>query len=314
MGLTKLHPDLAAPPLRFRIGEKTVWTWRPAMAVWDFSELDHAAWSEPDPDEFPPGADGVMCRGAPLGKYPLGISRYGRYICYAPRMEKTYFVSIEGTFEEYVRRFSAKRRHNLKRSVRWFMERSNGAPMTVARSPEEIEEFHRRAVEISRQTYQERLLSAGLPAGPEFLASMQKTAQEGMARGYLLWCEGRPAAFAWCTGKRDRLNYGVIGYLQDLAKMSPGTALLYLILEDLFQEKKFRIFDFGVGEGWYKESFSTGCEEFVNAFLFLPTWRNRILVRLHFVTEKMNSSVGAFLDRLGLKRAVKKLVRALAAS
>ncbi len=312
MGLRKLHPDLVAPPLRFTIGEKTVWTWRPILAVKDFAEARREAWTEPDPDELPPGADGVMCRGAPSGQYPLGISRYGRYICYAPRMEKLYFVSIQGGFEDYLGRFSAKRRHNLKRSVRWFVERSNGVPMTVAKSPEEIEDFHRRAVEISRHTYQERLLSAGMPADHEFLAAMKSVAMQGLARGYLLWCEGRPVAFAWCSGKGDRLNYGIIGFMPDYARMSPGTALLCLILEDLFREKKFKILDFGVGEGWYKESFATGCEEFVNALLFLPSLRNRILVHLHWMSEALNSAAGAFLERFGVKKAVKKFIRALA--
>lgn len=311
MGLMKLQPDLAAVPLRFSLGEKTVWVWRPLLAVIDFGDADRGPWTEPDPEDLPAEADGLMCRRAPQGRYPLGISRHGRYICYAPRVEKLYFVSITGTFEEYLGRFSAKRRHNLKRSVRWFSEHSNGCAMTVALSAEEIEVFHRRAVEISHHTYQDKLLGAGMPADPEFLASMKKIAQKGMARGYLLWCENRPVAFAWCSGKGDRLNYGIIGYLPDYAKMSPGTALLYLILEDLFREKKFRMFDFGVGEGWYKESFATGCEEFVNAFLFLPSWRNRILLRLHAATEAVNSGAGALLERFGLKKAVKRLIRAL---
>lgn len=312
MGLTKTRWDLATPPLRFSLGEKTVWTWRPRMVVRDFDEAEQAARSEPDPDALPAGAAGVICRGAPPGQYPPGINRHGRYLCYVPRVEKLYFVSIQGSFEEYLGRFSAKRRHNLKRSVRWFFEHSNGVPMTVARSPEEIEEFHRRAVAISRHTYQEKLLSAGMPADSEFLAGMKSAAVQGVARGYLLWCEGRPVAFAWCSGRGDRLNYGIIGYLPDYARMSPGTALLYLILEDLFREKRFRVFDFGVGEGWYKESFATGCEEFVNALLFLPTWRNQLLLRLHVMTEALNSAAGAFLERHGLKKPVKWLMRRMA--
>jgi CelD/BcsL family acetyltransferase involved in cellulose biosynthesis len=298
-------------PLRFPVGEKVLWTWRPKLAVIEPAGTDQPPWEQVVPTDLGQGLDGLLCRQLEPGTCPVGVSHQGRWLCYVRRVEKLYFVDIQGDFEQYLARFSAKRRHNLKRSVRWFVEQSGGRPMTVAQEPQEMEEFQRRAVEISRQTYQERLLGAGLPAGDDFLKGMKETAHRGMARGYLLWCEGKPVAFAWCTGKGSRLNYGVIGYLPDYARMSPGTALLYLILEDLFRKKEFSQFDFGVGEAWYKESFATSSEEYVDAMLFRPLWRNEALVRLHAMVEAGNTLAGALLERLGWKKAVKRWMRIL---
>jgi len=306
-----MHRDLeiATPALRFRIGERTLWTWKLRLLDVGEAERNQPPWLEFRPQELPQQVDGILCRRLPIGRLPLGLSRQGKWLCYVRGIEKLYFVDIAGSFDAYLRRFSAKRRHNLRRSVRWFAERSHDRPMTIASEPGQMEEFQRLACEISRQTYQDRLLAAGMPRGPEFLAKMQEAARRGMARGYLLWCEGKAAAFAWCTGHGERLNYGVIGYLPEFSRMSPGTTLLYLILESLFQERTFRQFDFGVGEAWYKEAFSTGSEEFIQAMLLPPSLANAVRIRAFQALEALNYHAGRWLDRLGLKRAVKHLLR-----
>lgn len=116
-------------------------------------------------------------------------------------------------------------------------------------------------------------------------------------------------AFAWCTGHGDLLNYGSIGYLPEYSRMSPGTALLCWILEDLFASKEFRIFDFGPGESWDKESFATGVAEYIGAVLLRPQRRHWALVGLHAGLEWCSAMAGAALNRLSAKSAVKRVMR-----
>lgn len=269
-------------------------------------------WLELGPADLTSAVAGILCRELPPNQLPQGVSRQGRWLCLVPGIQKRCLVDIQGSFDAYLGRFSSKRRHNLKRSVRWFAERSHGSPMTVATRPEQMEEFYRLACEISSRTYQHRLLGAGLPESPEFLLTMKEEARRGMARGYLLWCEGNPVAFAWCTGRGQRLNYGVIGYLPEFGRASPGTTLLYLILEDLFREGTFRQFDFGVGEAWYKETFATFFEEFIDASFLPPTLCNQLRIRGYWVIETFNTAAGDWLERVGLKRAVKRFFRKVA--
>jgi len=310
------HSDkpMVTPPFRFLIGEFALWVWRPRLVLVDFTPGQSFPWLQVSPAQIDSPADGMLCRSLPPDALPPGISRLNGWVAYVQRLQRCYHVQIAGSFEDYLSKFSAKRRHNLKRSARWFADRSEGCPLSVAKSPEEMMEFHRQAIEISRQTYQERLLKAGMPAGKDYLSHMQQLAASGMARGYLLRDGAKSVAFAWCEGKGQRLNYSIIGYLPDYAPKSPGTALLYLILEDLFREKTFSLLSFGVGEGWYKESFSTGFEEFIDAVLLRPSWRLRGLVWLHALCEKANQEAGRLLEKAGIKRTIKQWMRRFASS
>ena len=101
----------------------------------------------------------------------------------------------------------------------------------------------------------------------------------------------------------------MIGYLPQHADQSPGTVLLYLILEDLFALDRYRILDFGSGSAFYKEAFATGCLEFADCYLLRPSWTHHCRVRLHWWTERFSESVGAWLDRVGLKKKIRMLMR-----
>jgi hypothetical protein len=288
--------------------------WRPPLAVLEAPETGDAGWprlEDLSPDELGPEAAGYLCRQTSLDRFPVGVSPLGPWLCYVPRRDRLYFVELEGTFEDYLGRRSAKSRHNLKRSVKKVVERNPGGALTVATTAEEMSAFHREAVAISRRTYQGQLLQAGLPDTPEFLHEMQARARLGEARGYLLWDQGKVIAYAWCAGKGTRMTYEVIGYLPEHAALSPGTVLLYLIVEDLFRLERFRMFDFGVGEASYKQAFATAHIDFSDAYLFRAAWRYRWRVEVHCRLDRFSSALGAWLEKAGLKKKVRMLIRRL---
>lgn len=130
----RMQAGLAALPFRLRLGERALWIWRPTLVVVDGAHHRRAPWEGFDPADLPPEAAGVLCRRLPSGQLPLGISRQGRWCCCVRGMEKLYFVGVEGTWEDSLGRFSAKRRHHLKRSLRWSAERCHGRPVTLAGS------------------------------------------------------------------------------------------------------------------------------------------------------------------------------------
>jgi CelD/BcsL family acetyltransferase involved in cellulose biosynthesis len=215
---------------------------------------------------------------------------------------------LAGTFSEYLQRHSAKSRHNLKRSVKKLLERNPGGVLEIASEEKQMAAFHHAAVAISRRTYQERLLGAGLPNTAEYLCEMQSLARRGEARGYLLRDRGQAIAFAWCSAHGRLITYNVIGYLPECSALSPGTVLLYLILEDLFQTGIYSVLDFGVGESFYKQAFATHHIDFSTAYLFRPEWRYTWRVWLHWWLDRVSSGLGRLLDRLGLKHLVRGLV------
>lgn len=301
---------------KYQFGEWVLANWRPALqtlrppgdsdaqAQWpDLAQLDAAS--------LPADVAGFQVRRTVVERFPRGLSRQGDWLCYSPRQERLYVVDIAGGFDEYLQRRSAKSRQNLKRSVKRFLE-GNPEALQVVTAPEDMSVFHREAVDISRQTYQTQLLGAGLPDTPAFLQAMQDKATRGEARGYLLRDQGRAVAFAWCAARGATLVYEVIGYRPEQADRSPGTVLLYLILEDLFALGRYPLLDFGPGHAFYKDAFATRHTDFADAYLLRATWGHRWRLWLHGRVERFSDAVGHWLERHGLKKRIRLAMRSLA--
>ena len=314
-------PDSPKAPLRVRfrylLGEWLAGEWRPALIPMEQASAPCPQWPQLEhlapATSLPAEVAGYQLRRTAVERFPRGVSRQGDWLCYSPRHDHLYFVDLDGSFDAYLQRRSAKSRQNLKRSVKRFTDGNPGA-LEIATEPQAMAGFHQEAVAISRHTYQERMLNAGLPATAEFLQAMERAAERGDARGYLLRDrQGQAIAFAWCSARGDTMVYEVIGYLPQHADQSPGTVLLYLILEDLFALGKHRLLDFGSGSAFYKEAFATGCLEFADCYLLRPSVGHRCRVWLHWGMERFSASVGAWLDRVGLKKKIRLLMRGGAA-
>lgn len=301
-------------PVRFKylLGEWHLTSWRP-----HFQPLRAGTglmWPQPEdvqPEVLAPAADGYWCQQAGTERFPLGLSRFGPWVCYVPRRERLYCVDIEGDFEKYLARWSSKSRYNLRRSVKKLQERNPKGLLEIADKPGQMDAFLREAAAISRTTYQSRLLQSGLGYDERSVRAMEELAERGDARGYLLRDGDQAIAFAWCSGSGDRLTYDVIGYREESAALSPGSVLLYLIVEDLFRLGRFKVFDFGVGEASYKQMFATRALDFADAYLFRPLWRHCLRAWLHWRVDRLSSAIGRALERAGLKSRVRHWIRRL---
>lgn len=301
---------------KYQLGEWVLADWRPALVTVQPPQEADEGWPSLETLRtwpLPAGAVGYRLRRTAVQRFPRGLSRLGDWLCYSPRQERLYVVDIAGSFDDYLKRRSAKSRQNLKRAVKRFLA-GNADALQVVTRPEDMPAFHREAVDISRQTYQTQLLGAGLPDTPAFLQSMQNKAARGEARGYLLRDQGRAVAFAWCAARGDTLVYEVIGYRPELAERSPGTVLLYLILEDLFELGRYLVLDFGPGHAFYKEAFATRHTDFADVYLLRTSWRHAWRLWLHQRVDTVSEAVGDWLERHGWKRRIRQAMRAVASA
>jgi len=127
----------------------------------------------------------------------------------------------------------------------------------------------------------------------------------------LLRDQGRVIAFAWCRQQGSSLIYDTIGYLPEFSNLSPGSVLLYHILEDVFSSPAYEILDFGPGEAQYKSLFATHRQEFVDLYLLRATFGHRLLLSMHWIVNKIGTAVGQVLERYGVKNRVKTWIRRL---
>lgn len=307
--------SLSRPRLKFLLGEMVLGSWRPRLLVADPLHFGVSDW--PDAPELmqaalPAGADGFLCRKVNVQRFAPGIGRYGQFICYVQYHDVLHYVEIAGSFDDYLKRFSTKSRPKLARKVRHFLARDpQRNSCETYTTPDEMARFQREAAAISQHTYQTRLLGVGFRSDAESLQGMVATAERGDARGYLLRDGERAIAFAWCRRKGDSLVYDTVGYLPECTKLSPGSVLLYLILQDVFSTHRYSMLDFGPGEAEYKSMFGTGQYDFEDVYLLRRTLRHHLLVSTHYRLGNLSSDVGAMLERRGLKRKIKKLIRIL---
>lgn len=185
---------------------------------------------------------------APLGDLrPFVRQRYRRH-----------YARLDQAFESYFSGFSAKSRSTLRRKLKRLTERSGGTlDLRRYRDPDDIPQFHALARTVSAKTYQERLLGAGLPDGPEALAEMQRLARAGRGLGWLLFLDGTPIAYLWTPADGATLIYAYLGYDPAFAEYSPGTVLQLEAMRLLMEERTFGLFDFTEGEGQHKRLFAT---------------------------------------------------------
>ncbi|WP_017941972.1 MULTISPECIES: GNAT family N-acetyltransferase [unclassified Thioalkalivibrio] len=254
-----------------------------------------------------------LIRSMPVEAPLPRVSRFRGRLRFVPRQYQRHFIDLTTGWEAYQSRFSSKSRSSMRRKVRKLAEASDGTvDWRQYDTPEGIQEFHRLAREVSARTYQERLLDAGLPGGKGFVKQLLERAREGRVRGYLLFLDGQPIAYLYCPIDDGILRYAFLGYLQEYSDLSPGTVLQWLVLEALFLEGRFALFDFSPGEGAHKSLFGKDSRYCADVYLLRPSWRNRALVYSHLAVTDLSRFASAVLSRLRLKGRAKRRARATA--
>ncbi len=188
-------------------------------------------------------------------------------------------------------------------------EAAGGVDVREYHRPDQASEFQRLAGALSRLTYQDRLLGAGLPIGPTALAELRARAEAGAVRAYILFHRAQPASYLHLPVEDGRVIYAHLGYDPDLAELSPGTVLHVEVLDRLFADSTLRLLDFTEGDGLHKRMFGRDTIECVDLLLLRSTWRNRTLLAGLSGFDRAVTEIGALMERWGLKANLRRLLR-----
>jgi len=136
------------------------------------------------------------------------------------------------------------------------------------------------------------------------VGELAELAARGWLRSFLLMAGDEAAAFALCYQSGDVFVYARIGYDSKFAKFSPGTILLYRLLEQLYMSDTPKYVDLGDGDFGYKKELANDILE-ANACLILRgTAQHAFLLRLYGMARVLNRTGRALLEqanRLGQK-------------
>lgn len=259
---------------------------------------------------LPPDADGVRVLSAPITKIAQIRARWPDLVSGEEHRYPRHSIAMEGSFEDYLTRFSGKTRATLRKKRRRFEEADGGAlGLSVHRTPDEIATFLDAALPLSRRTYQSRLLDAGLPADEAFRRHALQAAADNQVRAFLLRLGGAPVAYLYLPVVGDTLVYAHLGYAPDYAALSPGTVLQMAALEQLYAERRYRHFDFTEGDGAHKALFATHSVECASFLLLKPTLTNRVLLAALRGFDRAVAGVKAVAHRTGAEAALRRQLR-----
>ena len=207
-----------------------------------------------------------------------------RFLTYVPSLPgegATYAIDLPDSFEAYLSTVSAKKRSQLKRRVRQLREHGRGA-LSLERFDERGmgEAFLNTAAAVACKTWQRRL-GDNFEEGTEWPYRMGDLAARGILRSYVLHCGTRPCAYVMGFQARGVFHYVKCGYDPEFARLSPGAALLYLLLEDLFTHARPKRLCFCFGDNAYKAELATTRNDTVEVLLLARTIRNRSLYAAH---------------------------------
>jgi CelD/BcsL family acetyltransferase involved in cellulose biosynthesis len=295
---------------RFQLSDRTLFSINRCVVVRAFG-IGEAPDDDPTLDC---SESGMLLRSMPVGQCEVGIDtveRLGRtFVRYVQKCLPRYYIDMSIGFEAYTAKFSGKTRSTIQRKIKKFGEISGGrVRFERYRSVSEVDRFGVFAREVSRRTYQERLLGAGLPEAPEFVQQARLLAQADLVRAFVLFDGDRPVAYLYCPAHDGVLEYSYMGYDPDYQRYSVGTVLQWVALELLFAEGCYRCFDFTEGESEHKRLFATHHYRAANVVLLPNTFSNRILVHSHFRFAKAIERIGAWLEAHQLKRKVRRWLR-----
>ena len=305
--------QLRRVPVKFQVSDKTLFAKELTLQVRE-AELDAGTTMEQylDPPAEPPepGSAGYLIRSLPVLDRQPRLRWLPDFLVYVPSQYQRYYIDMQQSFSEYTANFSSKSRSTIKRKLNKFAKHSDGnIRWKCYRKVDEIHEFYRLARIISARTYQERLLDSGLPDSSEFQYQLETMAVNDSVRGYLLFDRDRPIAYLFCPVRNGALLYQYLGYDPDYKKWSAGMILHWLAFESMFNEGRFRLFDFTEGESELKRFFSTDSVRCANVYFIRRHPGYTLLVLAHTGIEEFSTRAGELLDRLKLKSRIRKFIR-----
>lgn len=211
-------------------------------------------------------------------------SLHARALPYAPKPYavggKLHEIVLPASFEQYLAaQFSGKHRGNLRRTVKALRDASGGAiELERFDRPGDGARFFDAAAPVATASWQAR---QGTEFTSDLRARLDDLAARGLLRSYLLRVAGEPCAFVIGYQWQAEFHYIRIAYDPKFAKLSPGTALLYLLLEELCAEQRVALVSLGAGDFGYKAQFGNVHVDVGDLWLLRRTLRNRLLREAH---------------------------------
>ncbi len=217
---------------------------------------------------------------------------------------ETHSITLPEHFDQYLQQFSSKKRFNLNRQIRQLREHSNGQlRLDRIERPEQIANFI-----LARNSLIEPKMHSSFLSDDKFTV----LAEQGLLLSYVLSSGEQPCAVILGTRSEHVLHIHNILYLSTLARLSLGTSILHLAIEDLIDNLKITSIDLGYSNPSYSHQSSNEIELRGHVLLLCNSWRNKILFFSHNIYVKKIEILKTFFE--SYQRRLRHKKKGLAAS
>jgi len=248
------------------------------------------------------GLDAVA-EGSFLWRY-LHESKHLRqlYVPYALEgLRRYHTIPLPPTFEEYLARFNAKKRYNLKRQVRILQERVQGSlRLQCVDSPDQVDSL----LDVASTLWPKHVPQWFSPVAnrPDAHRRFTSLAARGLLRSYHLHSGSDPVACILGFQHRGVYVVDATMYNKALAHFSPGAVMQFLVLQDLISRRPVHLINFGFGD---PESGYESTNVYFKAapfLLFRNTLANRVRRATHAAFQSSLATAKKIARRLRHKR------------
>lgn len=220
------------------------------------------------------------------------------------------YLTLSASFDEFLRGLSNKRRKEFRRQARILVRDFPGkVRFQIVRSERDVEDFARKADEISKKTYQ-RALGTGFVNSFEMREMLHAAAQKAALRASLLYVGERPVAFAGGIVSNKTLYATFTGYDPGFNKYCPGLQTLMRLIEEAFETNDGLLrFDAGCGDSSYKHALFGSSWKETPVWIFAPSARGLRLHVLKVVSTLLHYPAMRLLAKSNHLRKFKKMWR-----
>jgi GNAT acetyltransferase-like protein len=217
-------------------------------------------------------------------------------------------IQLNGSFDNYMKKFSAKTRKNRYREIKLLRERGDVQLVRVSEASQ-IDSFLDSAYAISRKTRQFDRFGWGIAGrDPEAVRDeLQLLAQRGWLRSYLLLCGGAACSFILGHQYGPRFHPAAAGVDPAWSSFSVGTVILLLVLKDLFAENSPECYNLG-SYSQHKEHFANESYPEASVWLFRRRPYSLMVSSVYQACNSASTKAAMILDHLNLKSRAKELL------
>ena len=187
------------------------------------------------------------------------------------------YMDLPDSFEKYLETKNPKKRHEIKRRIKKFERDLQGRiEFKLYQRVEDLNIIMKDTEEVASQTYQSKL-GVTLNYDNDTREMLQFELEKGRLRAFILYIDGKPAAYSTCLVYRKSFLGSKTGYLQEYSQYRPGSYLMMKTINYLCDSGTVNKVDFGFGDAEWKRDFSTSINIESSVFIYSSTLKGFLL-------------------------------------